>query len=48
MSLAYGGDPLTLGMYYQFRATSINTGGEAISMTEDLLGVFYVGEPPMD
>lgn len=37
--VAYGGPPLTSGMIYQFRATSIK-GGVPISSTEDLKGVF--------
>jgi len=42
-SVAYGGDPLEAGMYYQFRVTSLRSGGTTpISMTEDLLGVFYL------
>jgi len=35
----YAGSPLTPGMYYQFRATSIKD-GVPISRTEDLKGVF--------
>jgi hypothetical protein len=42
-SVAYGGDPLQPGMYYQFRVTSLRRGGTTpISMTEDLLGVFFL------
>lgn len=40
-----GTDQLEVGMYYQFRATSFketNDGADPISMTEDLLGVFYI------
>lgn len=37
--VAYGGPPLTAGMIYQFRATSIKA-GTPISSTEDLKGVF--------
>jgi hypothetical protein len=37
--VAYGGPPLTAGMIYQFRATSIKD-GTPISSTEDLRGVF--------
>jgi hypothetical protein len=41
----YGGDPLEVGMYYQFRVTSIRTSGISeceLSQTEDLEGVFVV------
>jgi hypothetical protein len=47
-SVAYGDGGTTAtalesGMYYQFRVTSLRRGGEnPISMTEDLLGVFYL------
>jgi hypothetical protein len=42
-SVAYDGDPLVSGMYYQFRVTSLRSGGTVpISMTEDLLGVFHL------
>jgi len=30
------------GMYYQFRAISLDGGGDPLATTEDLLGVFYV------
>ncbi|UQA62150.1 hypothetical protein [Polyangium aurulentum] len=36
----YGGDALTPGMVYQFRATSIGKDGVPIAQTEDLKGVF--------
>jgi hypothetical protein len=39
----YEGDPLTPGLIYQFRATSIKNGGSPISRTEDLRGVFVAG-----
>ncbi len=39
VALDYGGDPLTSGMIYQFRVTSIKD-GVPISRTEDLKGVF--------
>jgi hypothetical protein len=39
-SVAYGG-PMTSGMYYQFRVTSLKQGCE-LSRTEDLRGVFVV------
>ncbi|MCK6589138.1 MAG: carboxypeptidase-like regulatory domain-containing protein [Polyangiaceae bacterium] len=39
----YDGDPLTPGMLYQFRATSIKD-GVPISSTEDLKGVFVYGK----
>lgn len=39
VEVPYGGPPLTTGMYYQFRATSMKA-GSAISRTEDLRGVF--------
>jgi len=39
VEVEYGGPPLTSGMYYQFRATSVKS-GSAISRTEDLRGVF--------
>lgn len=45
VSVAYGG-PMEVGMYYQFRVSSWRQPGNgdasAISMTEDLRGVFYV------
>ncbi|MCD6497353.1 MAG: hypothetical protein J7M25_03510 [Deltaproteobacteria bacterium] len=41
VQVTYGGPALSAGMYYQFRATSHRNSGP-ISMTEDLLGVFYV------
>jgi hypothetical protein len=34
--------PLEPGMYYQFRATSLNQSGVPLSRTEDLRGVFYM------
>lgn len=41
--LTYAGPALEPGMYYQFRVTSLRRGGtQPISMTEDLLGVFFV------
>ena len=46
VSIPYAG-PMQAGMYYQFRVTSWRSpGGKApapISATEDLRGVFYVG-----
>ena len=45
----YAGDPLTSGMYYQFRVTSWReqpSGRLYISRTEDLRGVFVHGEAP--
>lgn len=40
---AYAGPALESGMYYQFRVTSLRrTGTQPISMTEDLLGVFFL------
>jgi hypothetical protein len=45
VEVPYAGPPLTPGMYYQFRATSLRRGG-AISRTEDLLGVFYLPLKP--
>lgn len=42
----YPGTPaLVPGAYYQFRATSISTGGAPLSRTEDLRGVFYLPKP---
>lgn len=42
-SAAYAGPALEPGMYYQFRVTSLRRGGtQPISMTEDLLGVFFL------
>lgn len=41
-SVVYAGPPLTPGMVYQFRATSIRKGNCPISRTEDLRGVFRV------
>lgn len=44
-SLAYAGDPLQSGMYYQVRVQSVReSGGDAceISQSEDLKGVFFV------
>ncbi len=42
-SVAYAGPALETGMYYQFRVTSLRSGGtNPISMTEDLLGVFLL------
>ena len=46
VTVPYGGPALTLGMYYQFRATSFRDtpqGSPAISRTEDLRGVFVFG-----
>jgi hypothetical protein len=40
VEVAYAGPPLTAGILYQFRATSIKQGGSAVSRTEDLRGVF--------
>lgn len=40
VTAAYGGDPLKVGMIYQFRATSVGKDGVPISQTEDLRGVF--------
>jgi hypothetical protein len=40
VTVPYGGSPLQMGMYYQFRATSWRDTGP-ISQTEDLLGVFF-------
>ena len=43
-SVLYGG-PLTKGMYYQFRVTSLksSSGGPCeLSRTEELKGVFYM------
>ncbi len=46
VSLAYAGDPLEPGMYYQLRVTSLRMLSEEpvckISTTEDLKGVFYL------
>jgi hypothetical protein len=39
VTVPYGGDALTPGMYYQFRATS-KKDGSSISRTEDLRGIF--------
>lgn len=42
-NLTYAGPALEPGMYYQFRVTSLRHGGtQPISMTEDLLGVFFL------
>jgi hypothetical protein len=41
-SVVYAGPPLSPGMVYQFRATSIRKGNCPISRTEDLRGVFRV------
>ncbi len=46
VEVEYGGPPLELGRYYQFRATSIRENPNsvsAISRTEDLRGVFIAG-----
>jgi hypothetical protein len=43
VTVAYAG-PVTPGMYYQFRATSIKD-GVPISRTEDLRGVFVIAGP---
>lgn len=40
VEVTYGGDALTPGLIYQFRATSIKQGGSPISQTEDLRGTF--------
>jgi hypothetical protein len=40
VDVAYGGPPLSSGLLYQFRATSIKQGGAPVSRTEDLRGVF--------
>ncbi len=40
VTVPYGGGPLQMGMYYQFRVTSWRDTGP-ISQTEDLLGVFF-------
>ena len=40
VEVAYAGPPLSNGVLYQFRATSIKQGGSATSRTEDLRGVF--------
>lgn len=46
VQFTYPGTPaLVPGAYYQFRATSISTGGSALSRTEDLRGVFYLPKP---
>lgn len=39
-SVAWGGPPLDVGMYYQLKVTSIKD-GDPISTSEDLSGVFY-------
>lgn len=44
VSVQYAGPALTVGMYYQFRATSMKAGAP-ISRTEDLRGVFYLPKP---
>jgi hypothetical protein len=40
VDVVYGGPPLSSGLLYQFRATSIKQGGAPVSRTEDLRGVF--------
>jgi len=40
VEVAYAGPPLSSGLLYQFRATSIKQGGAPVSRTEDLRGVF--------
>jgi len=40
VSVPYEGPPLTSGLLYQFRATSIKKNGTPISRSEDLRGVF--------
>ncbi len=40
-SLGYTG-PLDSGMFYQFRVTTLGTGGTPLQRTEDLRGVFFV------
>jgi hypothetical protein len=42
VAVPYEGPPLMPGLLYQFRATSIKTGGSPIARTEDLRGVFVV------
>lgn len=44
VNVTYAGPPLTPGMYYQFRATSMKAGAP-ITRTEDLRGVFYLPKP---
>jgi hypothetical protein len=44
-SVMYGG-PLEAGMYYQWRAESRNGADDPISVTEDLMGVFFVAAAP--
>jgi len=46
VEVQYAGPALSPGMYYQFRATSAREkgGGTAISQTEDLRGVFIIGQ----
>lgn len=44
VTLQYAGPALNVGMFYQFRATSIKA-GLPISRTEDLRGVFYLPKP---
>jgi hypothetical protein len=39
--IAYTG-PLDPGMFYQFRVTTLATGGTLLQRTEDLRGVFFV------
>lgn len=40
--VTYAGPSLEPGMFYQFRATSLNADGVPLSRTEDLKGVFFV------
>lgn len=40
VEVVYAGPPLSTGLLYQFRATSIKLGGSRTSRTEDLRGVF--------
>ncbi|MBN2695720.1 hypothetical protein JXR93_13760 [bacterium] len=44
LSLTYDGDPLEVGMFYQWRVTSRKTkdGGINLSTSEDLKGIFYI------
>jgi hypothetical protein len=42
VQVPYEGPPLTRGLYYQFRALSVDGKGVPLSATEDLRGVFRV------
>lgn len=42
LSVDYGGEPLTSGMVYQWRAVAYGKAGQPISQTEDLKGLFRV------